>query len=87
MTLNRHARRSLARTLERDPAAARGRPASVALAGGPMDGWVVKPDAPALRPNWHTTWPPTVAARFSPGVYPEPVLVAGVLTSRWRAHA
>ena len=42
-------------------------PGSVALTGGPMHGWVVKPDAPALRPGWHATWPPTVTAE--PGRY------------------
>jgi hypothetical protein len=29
----------------------------VILAGGPMDGWVVAPDAPALQPDWYTTVP------------------------------
>jgi hypothetical protein len=29
----------------------------VILKGGPMDGWIVAPDAPALRPDWAETWP------------------------------
>ena len=36
---------------------------AVRLVGGPMDGWVVEPDAPCLRPDWHETWP-----RRKPGV-------------------
>lgn len=28
-------------------------PGSVELIGGPMAGWVVRPAAPALRPDWH----------------------------------
>lgn len=48
-----------------------------------MDGWVVTPDAPALDPNWHETWPPSVAADFAPGHYGAPAPVAGVVTSRW----
>ena len=27
-------------------------PESVQLKGGPMDGYIVKPDAPALKPEW-----------------------------------
>lgn len=30
---------------------------SVLLRGGPMDDWVVKPDAPCLRPDWYLTIP------------------------------
>ena len=44
-------------------------PDSVSLLGGPMDGWVVKPDAPALRPDWAASWPPSVARRSRPGRY------------------
>lgn len=44
-------------------------PESVTLLRGPMDGWVVKPDAPALRPDWYTTWPLSVAAKHKPGRY------------------
>lgn len=47
-------------------------PGSVALIGGPMDGWAVEPDAPALRPDWHETWNVNVApslANWEPGRY------------------
>lgn len=41
----------------------------VRLHGGPMDGWLVKPDADVLAIDWHMTWPPSVADRFTPGRY------------------
>lgn len=41
----------------------------VRLRGGPLDGWFVKKDAPSLAPDWHITWPPTVAAKHDPGRY------------------
>lgn len=44
-------------------------PESVTLAGGPMDGWIVKPDAPALQPDWCLSWPASVAAKNAPGLY------------------
>jgi hypothetical protein len=44
-------------------------PESVTLSGGPMNGWVVKPGAPALRPDWCLTWPKSVAAKHDPGQY------------------
>lgn len=47
-------------------------PDSVVLHGGPMDGWVVKPEADALRPDWYTTWNVNVApslAGWEPGRY------------------
>lgn len=44
-------------------------PASVTLSGGPMNGWVVKPDAPALQRDWCLTWPPTIAEKNKPGFY------------------
>ncbi len=31
--------------------------AVIRLVGGPMSGWLVPPDAPCLRPDWHETWP------------------------------
>lgn len=53
MALNRAARRhlkervkSMAGQLEHPI------PDSVTLKGGPMDGWIVKPGAPALQPDW-----------------------------------
>lgn len=41
----------------------------VRLRGGPMDGYVVYDDAPALRDDWYTTWPPSVADMHRPGHY------------------
>jgi hypothetical protein len=31
-------------------------PDSVVLQGGPMDGWIVRPDAPALEPDWRARY-------------------------------
>ena len=42
---------------------------SVRLEGGPMDGWIVKAEAPALRPDWCLSWPPSLSAKWKPGVY------------------
>lgn len=44
-------------------------PDAVLLAGGPMDGWVVKPGAPALREDWWESWPAGIAATWTPGRY------------------
>jgi hypothetical protein len=33
------------------------REAGIVLHGGPMDGWVVAPDAAALRADWYRTLP------------------------------
>ena len=77
MTLmNRADRRSMKRLVAH---AIRGKPGlkhpvpdSIVLAGGPMDGWVVAPEAPALHPDWHTTWNVDVApslAGWRPGRY------------------
>lgn len=41
----------------------------VRLNGGPMDGWLVKRDAPSLAPDWYRTWPPNVRAADEPGRY------------------
>jgi hypothetical protein len=41
----------------------------VRLNGGPMDGWLVKPDAPSLAPDWYRTWPPRTAEPHLPGRY------------------
>lgn len=53
--MNRAQRRELERRIRRsaDPRRAASAPATVTLRGGPMDGWAVKPDAPALRPDWY----------------------------------
>lgn len=58
--MNRAQRRSLKRTvahaMKSGPGLAHPVPDSVALSGGPMDGWIVKPDAPALDPDWRAKW-------------------------------
>jgi hypothetical protein len=41
----------------------------VRLNGGPMDGWLVQRDAPSLDPDWHRTWPRSVAREHQPGRY------------------
>lgn len=64
--MNRHQRRALR---AQAGSLAQPIPDSVELIGGPMSGWVVKPDAPALRDDWWTTWPPSVAAAWAPGRY------------------
>lgn len=84
--MNRAQRRSLERNMRRraDPALAASRPRSIVLRGGPMDGWVVKPKAPALHPDWHTTWNTKVAPSLSgwePGRY---VLDDAGTEARWQ---
>lgn len=69
-TVNRAQRRALARPRwRRIVALLSRRREAVALHGGPMDGWVVKANAPALRPDWYTTWPPWRATAHEPGRY------------------
>lgn len=72
--MNRQQRRALERKLATSFRAERSGlehpvPTSFRLEGGPMDGWVVKPTAPALRPDWHTTWPDSVRSRWAAGTY------------------
>jgi len=58
-------------------------PDSVVLRGGPMDGWIVKPEADALRPDWYTTWNVNIApslAGWQPGRY---ILAASGKTAAW----
>ena len=55
--MNRAERRNLARILKQRFKGRTGQlahpvPESVTLVGGPMGGYVVPPDAPALRPDW-----------------------------------
>jgi len=70
MTMNRAARRALKRDLKQQAnRLAHPVPDSVTLRGGPMDGWVVTPDAPALQADWYTTWPPKISAAWQPGRY------------------
>jgi hypothetical protein len=62
--VNRQQRRALERQLSKGqlkhPV-----PDAVVLHGGPMDGWVVKPDAPVLSPDWAAAFRP-MAERFTP---------------------
>jgi hypothetical protein len=67
--LKRVAAKALKRATAGKPGVAHPVPASVTLTGGPMDSWVVKADAPALRPDWCLTWPESVAAANDPGMY------------------
>lgn len=53
--MNRAQRRQLKRDVKKMAGkTARRNPGQdfVTLKGGPMDGWIVKPDAPALDPDW-----------------------------------
>lgn len=50
--MSRADRRRLERTIRRSKRLAHPVPGSVTLRGGPMDGWIVKPDAPALQSDW-----------------------------------
>src|SRR5574342_416711 len=57
----------------------------VRLVGGPMDGWFVKSDAPALREDWHTTWPWRLKLRWKPGHYVKASADKhGVDRAKWR---
>ena len=80
--MNRHERRSL-RSRIRGAVAGLAHPVpdSVALQGGPMAGWIVKPGAACLAPDWYRTWIPSIEARWAPGSY---VLTAGGRRARWR---
>lgn len=73
MTLNRAQRRHLKRIVH--DAVLKGKrlaapvPDSVVLRGGPMNNWIVKPDAPALQPDWYQSWPESVKGKHAPGRY------------------
>ena len=54
--MNRADRRAMERNLRHMKRSAAKVPGSIALRGGPMDGWVVKPGAPALQPDWRAKW-------------------------------
>lgn len=41
----------------------------VRLVGGPMDAWLVRDDAAALRPDWYKSWTDEIAREFEPGGY------------------
>lgn len=58
-------------------------PDSVQLVGGPMDGWSVKPGAPALQADWCLNWPPSIAARHRPGMYVEDPTSTRPRQARW----
>jgi len=55
-------------------------PRGVTLSGGPMDGWTVTRDAPALDAEWWRTWTDTIAATNRPGRY----VRLDVGRARWR---
>jgi len=85
--MNRAQRRQLKATVQRmvkgGSALKHPVPDSVVLRGGPMDGWIVKPDAAALHADWHETWDVNVApslAGWQPGRY---VLGASGKTAWW----
>lgn len=68
--MNRADRRAMTRALAKGIVGkAKPGPETVTLRGGPMDGWVVPPNAPALRENWFMTWPDNVAREWTPGRY------------------
>lgn len=57
----------------------------VRLIGGPMDGFLVYQDAPALSGDWYRTWPESTASAFHPGRY----VISGEMAldtpiARWR---
>ena len=57
--MNRAQRRNLKATVKRmvkGGGLAHPVPGSVVLRGGPMDGWITKPDAPALQPDWRAKY-------------------------------
>lgn len=53
--MGRAERRLLERKLRRQVGGVK-TPDSVTLRGGPMDGWTVKPDAPALQRDWRAKY-------------------------------
>lgn len=61
--MSRAARREAERQVRRMKRTASSDPDAVTLRGGPMDGWVVKPDAPALQPSWREEYLLSVARR------------------------
>ncbi len=67
--LKRVANKALKHAIAAQPGLEHPAPASVTLVGGPMNGWIVKPDAPSLAPDWCLSWPPSVAAKHKPGMY------------------
>lgn len=78
--MNRAQRRQLERRVKRSTGTlAHPVPGSVTLRGGPMDGWVVKPDAPALAPDWRARFIEAAAeglhehARAEARVHQQPV--------------
>lgn len=49
----------------------------VLLRGGPMDGWVVKANAPVLQPDW------VPFSQVREGQYSSPVEEDGLLVAEW----
>lgn len=66
--MNRTQRRSLKRTaakaMKQRGSLKHPVPESVTLKGGPMDGWIVTPDAPALAPDWRADYIELEAAKL-----------------------
>jgi hypothetical protein len=61
--MNRAQRRALKKQLQGQVGSLRHPvPGSVVLRGGPMDGWIVKPGAPALEPDWRAKYLEAIAA-------------------------
>lgn len=57
----------------------------VRLIDGPMDGFLVYHDAPALSDDWYRTWPKSIASAFRPGRYVTAgEMEQGALLARWQ---
>jgi hypothetical protein len=60
----------------------------VRLIGGPMGGFLVLRDAPALSVDWHRTWPESIASAFCPGRYViAEKMDQDTLLARWQEFA
>jgi hypothetical protein len=68
----RHLQRATAKAIEkatsRRPAGLTHAPptGNITLIGGPMNNWVVRPNAPALKPEWHAGLIEAIAAGLVP---------------------
>jgi hypothetical protein len=57
----------------------------VRLVGGPMDGFLVYRNAPALSADWYRTWPQSIASEYHPGQYVATgEMEQDELLARWR---
>lgn len=82
--MNRKMRRELERLSRRQVVATSAGNSGVMLHGGPMDGYYVTADAPALHPDWYTTWPESVAAKNRPGRYVKVGKREGIDSAEWK---